>query len=199
MAHAPGIRSPKAPIVIPPRVAENAATKWEEDENGCWVSTYSVASHGYAQVGWQDQGKRLGTTAHRAAWVHFNGQIPAGATIDHLCRVRPCVNPAHLRLMSNRDNARGGGGWHTTKPVPTGRKCHKGHEVLQFMSGAKHCRECAQEWARRKNGWSKRRPGGCDRHPPERYVDRYGKPRCLDCEREAQARYRAKKRAERAS
>ena len=83
--------------------------------------------------------------------------------------------------------------------MPTGDKCSRGHAELLYANGEKHCRECAQEWARRKYNHKPRKPGGCDRHPPERYVDRYGKPRCLDCERESRARYRAKKRAERAA
>lgn len=194
-----GVRLPKERIIIPERVAARAATRFVVDEHGCHISTYSVASHGYAQIGWQDGGYRQVVTAHRASWVHVNGQIPEGMTIDHICRVRPCVNPEHLQLMSNLENARGGGGHHTTAPVPTGDKCSRGHAELLYANGEKHCRECAQEWARRKYNHKPRKPGGCDRHPPERYVDRYGKPRCLDCERESRARYRAKKRAERAA
>lgn len=89
---------PKKKITIPDRVAARAATKYVEDERGCWISTYSVASHGYAQIGWQDPGYRQVVTAHRAAWVYHNGrQIPEGNTVDHLCKERRCVNPGHLR------------------------------------------------------------------------------------------------------
>lgn len=146
------IRKPKIPIVIPERVAERAGTKYVEDENGCWISTYSVASHGYAQIGWQSGDYRQVVTAHRASWVHHSGkQIPDGMTIDHTCRVRRCINPAHLQVMGNVENATGGGGLHTSVPVPTGELCHVGHAVLLFPTGAKNCRECAQEWARRKH------------------------------------------------
>lgn len=100
-------RKPKIKIVIPERVAERAATKYVENEDGCWVSTYSVASHGYAQIGWRDGSYRQVVTAHRAAWVyHHEKQIPDGHTIDHLCKNRRCVNPEHLRLMTNFENAR---------------------------------------------------------------------------------------------
>ncbi|QNV40645.1 HNH endonuclease [Rothia amarae] len=143
-------RHAKIQIIIPERVAERAATRYEVDEYGCWISTYSVASHGYAQVGWQDARYRQVVTAHRASWVYFNGQIPDGMTVDHMCKVRRCVNPLHLRIMSNVANARGGGGLHKQKPVPTDKKCARGHVVLSYPSGALHCRECAQEWARRK-------------------------------------------------
>lgn len=143
-------RLPRSPIIIPERVAKRAYERATVDENGCWISTYSVASHGYAQIGWQEGGGRWVVTAHRASWVHVHGQIPPGMTIDHTCRVRRCVNPDHLRLMSNVQNARDGGGHHKQKPVPTEAKCSRGHVVLSYSSGAKHCRECDHEWQRRK-------------------------------------------------
>jgi hypothetical protein len=91
---------------IPQRVAERAATRYVENENGCWISTYSTASHGYAQVGWQTNGKVQMTTAHRAAWVYYTGQQPEG-TVDHRDHCdRRCVRPDHLRDISNFENAR---------------------------------------------------------------------------------------------
>lgn len=99
-------RVPKTRIVIPPRVAERAATRYKV-EGECWISTYSTASHGYAQIGWRDGDYRQVVTAHRAAWVHHNEkQIPDGHTVDHLCKNRRCVNPKHLRALPNFENAR---------------------------------------------------------------------------------------------
>src|SRR5690606_17169497 len=93
-------RRPRTPLIIPDRVAERAATAYDEEpESGCWISTYSTGSHGYAQIGWQERPKvphRRATTAHRAAWVYWTGaQIPVGMTIDHKCKNRRCVNPDH--------------------------------------------------------------------------------------------------------
>ena len=100
-------RKPAIPIIIPERVAERAATKYVKDEEGCWISTYSTASHGYAQIGWTDKRYRQMVTAHRAAWAHHTGkQIPEGMTIDHICKNRRCVNPDHLRMTTNFENAR---------------------------------------------------------------------------------------------
>lgn len=93
-------------VVIPDRVALRALRAFRMDDNGCHISTYSVASHGYAQIGWKVDGKHQMTTAHRASWSAVYGQIPLGMTVDHTCRVRQCVNPAHLRLLTNEDNAR---------------------------------------------------------------------------------------------
>lgn len=38
--------------------------------------------------------------------LHHGTQVPDGFTIDHECRNRKCVNPTHLRLLTNVDNAR---------------------------------------------------------------------------------------------
>jgi len=142
-------RRPRLPIVIPAAAAERAATRYVEDpDSGCWVSTYSRASHGYAQVGWynRDQGRNQMTTAHRAAWVYWTGaQIPAGMTIDHRCKTRHCVNPDHLRMLTNYENARrtDGRDWQLGE-------CIKGHpnSELKEIAGRIRCRPCAAQWQR---------------------------------------------------
>ncbi|WP_312802214.1 HNH endonuclease signature motif containing protein [Corynebacterium variabile] len=140
-------RKPKKKIIIPDRVAKRAGTSYVEDENGCWISTYSVASHGYAQIGWQDGEYRQVVVAHRASWVYANdGQIPDGMTIDHTCKVKRCVNPAHLRLLPNFENARRTSG----RDWPLGQ-CIHGHpnSELILKSGKWVCRICSAEWQRR--------------------------------------------------
>ena len=93
---------------IPDAVALRALSRWTfQAPTGCHISTYSVASHGYAQIGWQvGGGKNAGTTAHRAAWTAIYGPIPPGMTIDHTCKSRRCVNVEHLRMLPNFQNAR---------------------------------------------------------------------------------------------
>lgn len=101
-------------VPVPPRVAERAYTRRVVDDDGCWISTYSVASHGYAQIGWTipvaergpDDPRSHMVLAHRAAWSHLYGQVPLGMTLDHLCKQRRCVNPEHMRLLPNYENAR---------------------------------------------------------------------------------------------
>lgn len=133
-------------VPVPPRVAERAYTRKIVDDNGCWISTYSTASHGYSQIGWQDGGKRWMVLGHRAAWVHVNGQVPLGLTIDHLCKQRRCVNPDHMRLLPNYENARRTKG----RDWPIGY-CINGHESSHLVevtanknrSGvATHCGIC---------------------------------------------------------
>lgn len=142
-------RRPRTPLVIPARAAERAATSYvEEPESGCWISTYSTASHGYAQIGWHEDGvgRSRMTTAHRAAWVYWTGaQIPAGMTIDHKCKTRRCVNPDHLRMLTNYENARRthGRDWQLGE-------CINGHpnSELKVIAGRIHCGLCAAQWQR---------------------------------------------------
>lgn len=145
----PGVnryRKPKERIVIPDRVAHRAATRYVV-EGECWISTYSVASHGYAQVGWQEKGYRQVVTAHRAAWVFHNGrQIQEAHTIDHTCKNRRCVNPDHLREISNFENARRTHGYDWELG-----KCKNGHpnSELYWDGGRYRCRPCTKERMRR--------------------------------------------------
>ena len=137
----------KASQIIPPAAAERAFTRWVESADGCLISTYSVASHGYAQIGWNRTSGRGMTTAHRAAWVHANGQIPDGMTIDHMCKNRRCVNVKHLRVLSNFENARRTSG----RDWPLG-ECANGHpnsEIIPGSNGKLKCRPCTLEYSRR--------------------------------------------------
>lgn len=43
---------------------------------------------------------------HIAAWVNENGLIPPRKQLDHLCRNRRCCNPAHLELVTPKQNAK---------------------------------------------------------------------------------------------
>ena len=41
---------------------------------------------------------------HRYSYELFVGPIPRSLVIDHMCRVRHCVNPDHLRIVTRRIN-----------------------------------------------------------------------------------------------
>lgn len=137
---------------IPARVAARAASRYVENEAGCYISTYSTASHGYAQVGWTENGKTQMTTAHRAAWVHYTGEQPVG-TVDHHDHCdRRCVRPDHLRDISNFENAR------RNRPGAAAdlAVCLNGHDapIIEKMRNGKvwrTCSQCASDRARRYN------------------------------------------------
>jgi len=69
---------------------------------GCWEWTGGRLAKGYGVL---HRNKRL-VLAHRRAYTLAVGPIPAGKMILHSCDNPPCVNPAHLRPGTVRDNAR---------------------------------------------------------------------------------------------
>jgi hypothetical protein len=69
--------------------------------DACWLWLGGVSSNtGYGNFWW------LGRTqsAHRVAYIFEHGAIPLSLVIDHLCRTRRCVNPAHMELVSQAEN-----------------------------------------------------------------------------------------------
>lgn len=72
----------------------------DRQEDGCWLWRGCILSTGYGQA-WID-GQR--DNAHRIAYELLVGPISEGLTIDHLCRVRHCVNPDHLEPVTMREN-----------------------------------------------------------------------------------------------
>ena len=68
---------------------------------GCWLwKGGSKGKTGYGSFWF----KGKSGTAHQASYDHWNGKVPQGLQIDHLCRNRKCVNPAHLYLGTQKDN-----------------------------------------------------------------------------------------------
>jgi hypothetical protein len=70
--------------------------------DACWVWKRSMYRHGYGRGNLGD----LHTHASRIAWILTNGPIqPKSLCVLHRCGNRGCVNPAHLKLGTRKDNA----------------------------------------------------------------------------------------------
>lgn len=129
-------------VQIPQRVLDGI---WDRiDVRGpdeCWPWKLSVGSHGYGQIGWGAKSeKRTMVTAHRAAWTAVHGPIPDALTVDHLCRNRPCCNPAHLRLLTNEENGRDNGPNRRTH-CPQGHPYDEANTYVR-SNGHRACRTC---------------------------------------------------------
>jgi HNH endonuclease len=121
-------------------------------ENNCWV-----------WIGTRNNGKKGGHArfyfegrvglAHRFAYEHWVGKIPDGYELHHVCEHSWCVNPGHLKAISNAD--------HLTlthygvkRPMTLRRMyCPRGHRLAGdnlIRNGGGHlwCREC-----RRMHQW----------------------------------------------
>lgn len=72
-------------------------------ETPCWLWRHAGGvGYGTARVG----GRTV--NAHRLAYEAFVGPVPEGLELDHLCRVRRCVNPNHLEPVTRSENMRRG-------------------------------------------------------------------------------------------
>jgi hypothetical protein len=72
------------------------------DENGCWIWTGSYNRRGYGWISFRNQ-KWL---VHRLFFLLFNGPIPDGHVVDHLCGHPACCNPLHLDAVTSAINNR---------------------------------------------------------------------------------------------
>jgi hypothetical protein len=123
-----------------------------EKTDTCWLWTGSLNKDGYGQC-FTGRVRRAETSAHRWAYVALVGPIPDGLVIDHLCRVRNCVNPAHMELVTPRENT-------LRSPVALAAlnamktHCLQGHpydEANTYLyRGMRFCRTCYRAKERRR-------------------------------------------------
>jgi hypothetical protein len=122
------------------------------DKSGdCWLWTGAKNEAGYGRVTIRSQG----LYAHRVAFEWMVGPIPAGFTLDHLCRVHACVNPEHLEPVSQSENVLRG----LSPEIARARQlskthCPSGHpydELNTYIrpSGGRECRTCAKHARKR--------------------------------------------------
>src|SRR4030095_7375798 len=78
-----------------------------EPNTGCWLWVGTTNNLGYGQFTQSLDGNRAirhKTLAHRWLWEYLFGPIPKGLEPDHRCRLRSCVNPDHIDLVTHREN-----------------------------------------------------------------------------------------------
>lgn len=131
---------------------------------GCWEWTGYRSASGYGKLGYGPDPlsrKYVSLPAHQVTFILFNGPLPSGTQIDHLCRNRACVNPAHLEAVTPRENVRR----RIAPPVhhnTAKTHCKRGHEFTPdnttwSKDGRRRtCRACnsmrCKAWNRERSG-----------------------------------------------
>lgn len=110
---------------------------------GCWLWGDRPSGKGYGQY-WTG-GRR--PVAHRFLWESTVGPVPAGLELDHLCRVRCCVNPEHLEPVTGQVNVLRG--ISVAAAYARRTSCKHGHRftaenTIRRPNGARGCRTCVQ-------------------------------------------------------
>lgn len=120
-------------------------------DDECWEWTAGKYRTGYGQFKIGGKYGR-GQGAHRVAYALTIGEIPHGLEIDHLCRNRGCVNPAHLEAVTRQVNVVRGVSFAADNAAKT--HCIHGHPFsgnnLRIGSNGRRCCKACDAAATRR-------------------------------------------------
>lgn len=115
-------------------------------EDSCWLWAGGTNAYGYGVVDKVIDRVRCRMQAHRVMYENVVGPIPKGLVIDHLCRVRACVNPDHMEVVTVRENVLRGVG--LSAQYAKASHCVNGHEFTpentRIYDGGRYCRACGR-------------------------------------------------------
>lgn len=133
-----------------------------EPMSGCHLWTGAVDGGGYGRI--YVNGFYRG--AHQLGYELAKGPIPKGMELDHLCRIRCCVNPHHLEPVTTRENtSRSSITLASLNRAKT--HCPAGHlydsaNTFPQTRGGRGCKACRQARDRKRDGLRRRQHQALD-------------------------------------
>jgi hypothetical protein len=123
----------------------------KDSKTGCWswtgakIKGYPHATHNGRSV-----------LIHRFSYSIYVGKIKPGLVVHHECRNKSCVNPKHLRAVTQRENLVAD--YYEARPFLSKTHCPHGHEMTpentitvryaRRGSVGRRCGTCSRERAR---------------------------------------------------
>lgn len=132
-------------------------------QSGCWLWSGTIDAKGYGRVFWKG---RTTARAHRVSYEIHCGKV--SKQLDHICRVRHCVNPNHLRPVSTLENLMAPNSKALSKLNAEKRRCPRGHKYSSTVGRGRprrYCKECGRLRALRKYH---------EQHPEARHYSKTG-------------------------
>lgn len=126
-----------------PDVLERFEGKFEKaGPDDCWIWTGATVPTGGEGYGVLRVNKR-NLYVHRLSYAHYVGPIPEGLELDHLCRRKPCVNPAHLEVVTQLENTtRAKRDTNPTHCKKCGMEFTPENTYIEPSSGWRRCKNC---------------------------------------------------------
>jgi hypothetical protein len=147
--------------VTSPKFDESDLTRWRGrwgtvppildlvDASGdCWLYAGNSPDKLYPVIVRSERGRKVSYKVARLLWAALVGPIPDDWWLDHMCRNTRCVNPDHMRPMSENDVP-------IRSDQPSGkrkaqRECKRGHlytpETIKWQGNKRACAICISEY-----------------------------------------------------
>lgn len=112
-------------------------------ETGCWLWTGGLQGNGYGHFNLKKiNGIQPKILAHRWSYKYHKGPIEDGLELDHICSIKSCVNPEHLRPVTHKENCIKSNAARKNKNI-----CIRGHKftpenTYERNDGRRTCRIC---------------------------------------------------------
>lgn len=137
----------------------------DKQPGGCWLWRGAMYQNGYGRicssVSELAAGKPRNQLTHRFAYELVVGPIADGLVLDHLCRVKACVNPDHLDPVTPQENSQRGARGRMVTVCTHGHPYTPDNTYIAPGDGRRRCvscrrwhkqRELARNRARRTEG-----------------------------------------------